>query len=251
MKLLSKCFQVLAGIAAAILPMGCDRSENIKTIYGPPEMMGHGNAQPAPAQPAAQDVTPDDYEIDNPPGDVYGPPEWFEGGRDAEEEVVAVYGPPEWFEEPNQGADDGADFQQLRDNERGKEMPATKYGMPSTFVPPADDDANSQQQRDNERTGVFIIPEDANFDHLRKENSDFQQLRDNELSNVFTVPEYGPQPAPVTTKYGPRPAPPSNSSKDDQKSEGQAQPLPKVPRDPEMKPLYGIPSTYGVPESRR
>ena len=231
MKLLSKCFQVLAGIAAAILPMGCDRSENIKTIYGPPEMMGHGNAQPAPAQPAAQDVTPDDYEIDNPPGDVYGP--------------------PEWFEEPNQGADDGADFQQLRDNERGKEMPATKYGMPSTFVPPADDDANSQQQRDNERTGVFIIPEDANFDHLRKENSDFQQLRDNEHSNVFTVPEYGPQPAPVTTKYGPRPAPPSNSSKDDQKSEGQAQPLPKVPRDPEMKPLYGIPSTYGVPESRR
>ena len=179
MKLLSKCFQVLAGIAAAILPMGCDRSENIKTIYGPPEMMGHGNAQPAPAQPAAQDVTPDDYEIDNPPGDVYGPPEWFEGGRDAEEEVVAVYGPPEWFEDPNQGADD-ADFDQLRDNERSDEDSPTKYGP---------------------------IP-------ARK---------------------------PVTTKYGPLPVPPSDASKDGQKNDGQAQPLPQIPPKPEFKPVYGMP----------
>ena len=95
MRLVGNLFKVIVGIVGSIVAVGCDhfKGEEVKTYYGPVPVPKE-NA--APQDPA---LVPSAKDIEEPPSDIYGPPEMFGNAPDplpeVEEEPKKIYGPPE------------------------------------------------------------------------------------------------------------------------------------------------------------
>ena len=93
MRLFGNLFKTIVGIVTSLVAVGC-KGEEIKTYYGP-----------APAPQAEEPVlVPSAKDIDEPPADIYGPPEAFGNAPEpdpvVEEPPTAIYGPPEAFTPP-------------------------------------------------------------------------------------------------------------------------------------------------------
>ena len=97
MRLIGNIFKTIIGIVTSIVAVGCNiKGEEVKTYYGP---------APAPEPQQAEDpeIVPSAKDIDEPPADIYGPPEAFFDEPDPvpeveEEPPAGIYGPPEGFE---------------------------------------------------------------------------------------------------------------------------------------------------------
>ena len=70
MRLIGNLFKTIVGIVTSIVTVGC-KGEDVKCYYGP---------APAPEPPQAEEpeLVPSAKDIDEPPADIYGPPESLE-----------------------------------------------------------------------------------------------------------------------------------------------------------------------------